>query len=294
MMSRTPAAIALALALAAPLTAQNVTTYRRSPADTLRYHEVTEMTSQGGPVAGESRRESTVALTFPGGDTARAWLESLSATLKMGGQESAVPAEGVLKRPILLQLDPRGSVQAISGPTAPGYVPQSQFARFFVKLPDRPLTAGAEWADTTAARPAGPNVPVSEALLIVRYKVVRDTVAAGGRAVVIEAKGDVSSRSTMAGDKGASIETRNTSSEKGRIVFSTELGRMVSWDRTIEHVSRRSVRGAPGENARTMARNPAEHIALPGADSRAAESRTRTHTLIELVGPEQLKAAPAK
>src|SRR5512141_937259 len=100
MISRTSATLTLALALATPLAAQNATTYRHNPGDTLRYHELTEGrvdSNVKGATSTESRREATAAFAFGAGDTTTAWFEAFNSVVKMQGRETATP--GPLNRP---------------------------------------------------------------------------------------------------------------------------------------------------------------------------------------------------
>ena len=282
---------ALALALAAPVVAQTPTTYRRTPGDTLRYHELTESKSESkGPTGGSStvaRREATVGLTFLGGDEAQAWFEALSATMKSQGRESTMPTEGMLNRPFAVRFAANGDVQAIAGPGLGG----GSITQLFLKLPERPLAPGVEWADTTGDKLDTPDGAHLESQLIVRYRVLGDTAVAGGRALVIVARGEGSSRRSSKGEGGASIESRTRTTETGRIVFSTDPGRLLSWDRTVERTGRTTTRTGAEDRA-PMARNPNQRVEIAGAaDRRATELHDRTRTLIELV-PGQAKAAP--
>ena len=283
---------ALALALAVPAAAQAPTTYRRAPGDTLRYHELTEGKSESkgqmGGTSSEIRREATVGLTFLGGDDAQAWFEALSASMKAQGRENAMPTEGVLNRPFALRFGANGEVQVEAGPG-----PGASIAQLFPKLPERPLAPGVEWADTSGDKRDTPDGAHVESQLVVRYRVLGDTAVAGGRALVIAAKGEGSSRRSSKGTDGASMESRTRTTETGRIVFSTDAGRLLSWEKTVERTGRTTARTGSEDHSAPMARNPNQRVEIGNAaDRRATELHDRMHTLIELL-PAPAKAAPA-
>ncbi len=292
---------ALALALALPAAAQTAA-YRRAPGDTLRYDELNESKSEtkgpgpdgrGASSASESRRESTVALTFTGSDTAQAWFEAFSSTTKAQGRETSVSAEALVNRPFLLRFGANGAVQVLSGPTAPGFDGRALFGQFFLRLPDRPLAAGTEWADTIAGKQDNPDGSKFESQLIVRYRVVGDTALAGGKAVVIASKAEGTSKTT-ANTGAGSMETRTRTSGTGRVVFSTELGRMLSLEMTVDRTGRTMARSGTGDDQGAIGAigRPRGRVDMGGAEARATELRSRTHTLIELVAGGGVKAAP--
>ena len=293
MISRTSAAVTLALALATPLAAQNAPTYRRVAGETLRYHEVTEDKSEmnnpsgKGGSATENRRETTVVIAFGAGDTAQAWFEAFNATMKTPQGDMTAPTEGLLKKPFPLVFAADGAIQVPSGPQPARTV----FARFFLKLPARPLAAGAEWADTMGGKRETPDGARAESKYIVKYKVTGDTALGGLKALAIALKGEGTSRITGKGQGGSSTQTRTRTTANGRILFSVELGRMLSSETTVERTGRMVVRGDEG-----VSRGPAHPTGRvdvgTAPETRGTETHARTHTLIELLPSEQMKAAP--
>lgn len=290
MISRTSTALTLALAFATPLAAQNATTYRRNPGDTLRYHELTESkvdSNVKGATSTETRRDATAVFAFGAADTARAWFEAFAAVARMQGRETTSPAP--LNGPVVLLFRANGVLETPQAGTG-----GNPFAVFFLRLPDRPLAPGVEWADTMGGKRDTPDGARQEMQYVVKYRVAGDTAVEGGKAFVITAKGDGVEKATRTVGTGTE-EQRTRTSETGRIVFSAELGRLLSWDRTVERLGRTTTRG--GENlgpARAAHPNGRVDVGATPEMRNVMETHARTHTLIELLPAQQLKAAPTK
>jgi hypothetical protein len=95
--------------LCAPLDAQ-APAYARDPADTLRYHELTETYTRSAAMTGEytSLHDARIAITVAAGDSARAWYEALRLENRggrNGTQKAGADAEGL---PFVLAFGPRG------------------------------------------------------------------------------------------------------------------------------------------------------------------------------------------
>lgn len=298
MISRTPtsrmanAALVsgLAVLLAAPLAAQG---YKRTPGDTLRYHVVDEgkIDPKGAPST-ESRREMTVAVLFGTGDNAQVWLESFTSLMKMQGREMQMPG-GPLNRPVPATFGANGPAQTLTNITEGGRGgPMSVLGEILPRLPAQALAVGVEWADTVGGKRDLPDGSKTEMQYIEKYKVMADTTVAGAKALVIATKGDGMNKTTRTSDTG-SMETRLRTTESGRILFSVEQGRVLSWERTVDTAQRMASRGGPAANE-TMGRVGNPNGLIRDRSNTGGEARGRTQTVIELVGATGLKAAPAK
>lgn len=187
--------LAAALGLpAAAADAQQVAQYRRQPADTLRYREVTKSDVQLASARGNARigvlHEATIALTFAGADTARAWYESLQITATRDSTERRLDTDSVLKQPFVLLFPPAGDITTLSAPPFPGSFDgitdlQSQFEDFIFTLPTKPLRKGLTWADTSVvADTTATDGTRSVTTRITQRKVVGDSTR-NGRVVTV-------------------------------------------------------------------------------------------------------------
>jgi hypothetical protein len=164
--------------------------YARTPGETLRYRERYEWSSgigMGLPPEAEqsgSVRETHVAIQFTGGDTARAWIESLR--IATPGQPDRVAGADVLHLPFLLTIGPLGIDSVFQRPPIPsGWEVDHFFTRYLPRLPGGPLTPGRTWQNAS-------HVDLSDSTWFgglnrtTNYRVVGDSVTRGERVVVVE------------------------------------------------------------------------------------------------------------
>ncbi|MFL5541711.1 MAG: hypothetical protein ACJ8J0_22185 [Longimicrobiaceae bacterium] len=160
--------------------------YARTPGDTLRYTWETEFYDPPQWDSVSARRSWRLAVTFTGGDTARAWIEALR--LETTGSDARVFTAGpeVVGLPFVLRVGPLGSDSVLAVPQIPNgwSEARSQFNGFFPRLPGGPLRPGRDWSE-------GSTVDVSDSLWTgestrsVHYQVVGDSTLHGARVVVI-------------------------------------------------------------------------------------------------------------
>lgn len=230
-------AIAVLPALVTPLAAQQAT-YRWSPKDTARYHEITEATMvlqlPARVVTINTRHDAVIALMREAGDTLTAWYEVLTLSRTGPQGESQTPTNGALHLPFRLAVTRSGRVTTVAAPTFPAEVATHadltrEFEDFFISLPTAALKPQAAWADTVLSSKAASPAETYESRHIRRYRVVRDTVIAGGAAVVIALEQDVTLRSSGPIQNGvATVATHLEGSETGTAVFSPATGRFIA------------------------------------------------------------------
>jgi len=246
-------AIALATVGSAQAAAQTTYTLGR---DTLRFREVTHtdvrLTTPQGEMPIKNEHAATVAVVRVTADTARAWYEALDIGISgpMGDQRPST-AEA-LKTPFTLSLDSRGRTRLISAPKFPATFEAitdltQQFEDFFVRLPAQPLRIGLAWMDTTA-RTDSTAEKYLRRQAIASYRVERDTVVGGTRALVISMKQDL--RVQGEGpypNMDARLASTAIGKEDGIVVFSPSLGRLIGRRRTGTMNGDLTMRGATGE-----------------------------------------------
>ena len=100
-------------------------------------------------------------------------------------------------------------------------------------MPAAKLRPNAAWADTVENTKAGSPGDTYQARHIRRYRVLRDTVAAGGiAAVVIAVEQELTLRATSPlASQSATIVTQLHGSEDGTAVFAPGVARLISRDR---------------------------------------------------------------
>ncbi len=301
MISRTSTSRAAAAALlcagmavlaASPLAAQG---YRRTPGDTLRYHLVEAgKLDMKGMTSSENQRELTVAIAFGADGNARVWFEKFSAVMKAQGREMPVGGSP-LNQPVDVAFGASGPAQTLTNITDPGARggPGAALGDVLPKLPAQPLAAGVEWADTVGGKRDLPDGGKVEMQYVEKYRVVGDTAFAGGKALVIVSRGEGTNKMTRTTADGTS-ETRVRTSETGRILFSAELGRLLGWERSVDTSSRTMMRGSnAGADAMSYGRTGGPRGLMKEA-SGGAEGHGHLQTTIELLAPQQAKAAPTK
>jgi len=212
--------------------------YRFIPRDTLRYREITEghivLRPPGDSVPIMTRQDATFAITGEQGDTATAWYEqlSLSGTSPMG--ETNTNTDGALHLPFRLVIAPSGQTTLIAAPAFPAEVAAQtdlsrQFEDCFITVPRAVLKPNATWADTVEnSHPAGPR-ETTQSRHIRRYRVLRDTVAAGGvAAVVIAIDQEMTLRNSSPLEaQQVTVVTELRGSEEGTAVFAPKTGRLL-------------------------------------------------------------------
>lgn len=231
------AGLALALLLPAAAGAQSAE-YRRSPADTLRYHEVSgstaELTTPNGVIPIRNRHDARVAVTFGAGDTARAWFEALSIGATSPDGERAPDTAPLLHRPYVLRFDARGRTETLAVPAIPATFEgvtdlTHEFNDFFVALPTTPLRVGATWTDTVRKEMTNARGRTLKTTRIGRYTVRRDSTVAGVRVLVVDAR--MQNRLEAAGPAGQGsplqVSSVQEGTEEGTFYFAPETGRMV-------------------------------------------------------------------
>lgn len=225
-----------ALLLAAAPVAAQAPAYAR--ADTLRYREEIDATVQTSGMGGGRTRltqESTIALTWTRGDTARAWYEGMQAQAKNGSGQSTLTARpGETAGGFLLSVDASGRTRTLRTPVLPppldteaDSVLTAQFLDFFPVLPGEPLRVGLEWADAdSVALTAGWWARDT------RSRVVRDTVIGGVNAVVVETETRLRIRRNSVLDEEMSFRTELRGTERGRYVFAPSPGLLLRRERS--------------------------------------------------------------
>lgn len=216
--------------------------YARTPADTLRYREVTETEARTGGQAGgrsEHTQEARIAITWLRGDTAHAWYEGMRAHVKhgyprghgstslesppeetAGGFTLAVAASGRTRTLRIPALEPGFEEEADS-------ILRTQFLDFFPVLPGAPLRPGLEWTDADSLGLLG-----GWWRRATRSRVVRDTVVGGMSAVVVETESRIAWRRASELDEEMSFRTEMEGTERGRYVFAPAPGVLLRRERT--------------------------------------------------------------
>jgi hypothetical protein len=213
--------------------------YARTPGETLRYREQSEWSSSFGmgipPEAGESgsMRETHVAIQFTGGDTARAWIESLR--IATPNQPDQMAGADVLHLPFLLTIGPRGIDSVLQRPPIPsGWEVDQFFTRYLPPLPGGPLTLDRAWQNTS-------SVDLSDSTWFGRrtrtanYRVAGDSVIRGERVVVVEytvlIEGQRRMRDSPTSAPGMPylrpMVISDFREEQGRLCFAPRTGRLV-------------------------------------------------------------------
>lgn len=214
-------------------------TFARTPGETLRYRERYVWSSHYGmglpPEAEQSgnMRDALIAIRFTGGDTARAWIESLR--IATPSQPDQVAGADVLHLPFLLTIGPRGIDSVLRRPPIPSQWEVGQlFNRYLPRLPGGPLTLGREWQETS-------TVDLSDSTWFggrtrtVSYRVAGDSVTRGERVVVVEYTVLTESERRMRNSPTSApgmpylrpMVISNFHKEDGRLYFAPRTGRLV-------------------------------------------------------------------
>lgn len=218
--------------------------YRRTPGDTLRYHEVTssttELTTPQGTVPLESSHDARMSIAFGTADTAYAWYDALKVSARSPQGERTPSTAGALGRPFVLLVDRQGTIQTASAPAFPeefeGVTDLTrQFDDYWVPLRARALRTGAEWTDTLAMRDSTDAGRVYAMHRVRSHRVRGDTVVGGERLVVLQITSKDSVDVSAPGARpGLSIRNVMRGTEQGIVLWSPQRGVLVSRSREGE------------------------------------------------------------
>jgi hypothetical protein len=204
--------------------------------DTLRFRDVSRVdmrfTTPQGEMPMTIEHAATIAVRRFPGDTAHAWYESLSVgvTGPAGVQKPAT--DSALNTPFRMRLDSRGRVGILSVPRFPASFTgvtdlAHQFDDFFLRLPAGTLRIGLTWSDTSVTTDSTAE-KFMRRRSVASYRVERDTVVDGVRALVISAKQAI--RINTAGripQPAARAEGSLSGSDEGFFVFAPRAGRLL-------------------------------------------------------------------
>ena len=235
-------AFALLVSFAVPSAYGQTTAYTRSPKDTLRFREVSTGTmtleTPNGPVSLQTEHDGTIALTFVAGDTARAWYEALAVgVVSPMGAVRPLTTEA-LRQPFTLTMDERGHVRILRTPQFPesfkGVTDLTrQFNDYFLSLPTQPLRPGLAWTDTVVHADTASATAWFLGRRMAQYRVERDTVVDGQRALVISARQQQSIEGRGAGPQpGVTARSVLAGGDEGVFVFAPATGRLLGRTRT--------------------------------------------------------------
>ena len=231
-----------AAALTSTGQAQSAPAYTIRVGDTVRYTERTdariEIDTPGGTAAITSEHVATIAMAFTRPHSARAWYESLLLRQVGPGALQREPSTAaLLRQPYHLSVSPAGALRAAGFPTIPKEITDltdltRQFDDFLITLPRQPLAVGVAWSDTlTSNRSAQPGGTLSSRN-VRSYRVERDTMIAGVRAVVIRVEQEIriDATSPLAG-QNATVQTSLQGTAHGTAIFSPAAGRLLARSR---------------------------------------------------------------
>ncbi len=230
--------LAVAPALTLQLAAQQAS-YRFSPNDTVRYHEVTEGRIELRPLRDtvilNTRHDAKIALATERGDTVTAWYEelTLSSNSPLGDWHPSTSA--VLHLPFRLVFTRAGKVTTVSAPSFPPDIVSHtdldrQFEDFFISLPMSALRPQTTWTDTVENTTSGSPQDTFHIQHIRHYRALRDTVLADHvKAIVIAIEQEITLRlSSPMKNAPVTIFTRLEGREEGTAVFAPAMARLLS------------------------------------------------------------------
>ena len=254
-------AIAACAPAAGPSPSAQDAAYARTPGVTLHYREVSESSTRIGiavtnPHEEPSRtwRDARFAIRFTGGDSARAWFQSLRVDAAAG--PALVAGADVLEQPFALRVGPRGIDSILAVPPLPsGWSGlESQFRNLFPRLPGGALARGREWSEVSTTS-LSDSLYTGRQTRTLHYRVVGDSVIGRERVVVAEyemrTEGERRGRDPGRYEPGMPPIPRyaesNHQQEQGRIYVAPRTGRFVRRTRsgTREH-NRTSYTAAEG------------------------------------------------
>ena len=216
--------------------------YRRASGDTIRVREqttgTTSVSTPNGIVELRSTHDATIALTFGRADSALAWYEALSISMRSPQGQLEPGTTDALRRPFTLRFDDRGRIETLSVPSFPAAFNgvsdlSHQFDDLFPRLPEQPLRLGLSWSDSTMVESSDDGPKRSRHIRTIVSRVVRDTTIDGERAWVIESaqKHSVSSTQPLDGQP-MTVRTQLTGADSGIVVFSQTHARLLGLRRT--------------------------------------------------------------
>jgi hypothetical protein len=229
-------ALALFPALTLQLGAQQAS-YRFSPNDTVRYHEVTEgrieLRPPGGAVILNTRHDAKIALATERGDTVTAWYEELTLSTTSPQGEWHPLTSAALHLPFRLVFTRAGQVTTVSAPSFPSEIVahtdlDRQFEDFFISLPKSALRPDVTWTDTAENTRSGSPQDTFHIRHIRHYRALRDTVLADNlNAIVIAIEQEITLRSSNPMKNApVTIFTRLEGREQGTAVFTPTAARL--------------------------------------------------------------------
>lgn len=243
----------LLVLLAPAASAQNQ--YARTPGDTLRYHESTDVDitvdAPQGTFDLEAASRGSLALTFATADSVRAWFTELnvSSTSPMGSQ--APNTDDVIHEPFTLRFAADGRVEAVETPTVPAALRtisdvRRQFEDFFFILPEEELHEGYSWEYEVSVEDVRDGEGTHSFTKTGTFTVVGDTTLDGRHALVIT--GDLNSTLDVTmSDASNDVTVTNAFSgiERNRIAFDPEEGVMVLRERQADLSGTSEYEGGP-------------------------------------------------
>jgi hypothetical protein len=249
-MHRSVIVAALLLVAPVPLAAQ---AHYAPPGDTLRYRQEIKTSGVVSTPQGEfpitADMSGIAAIVRTPGDSARAWFESLTISASNPGGEQTPSTAELVGKPYRLTFDSRGRVTLVEAPAIPQSLEgmgdlTNAFGDFFLRLPDKPLRVGLAWTDTTT-RGDSTGERSMRATSVADYRVERDTVVNGTKALVVGVKQKVRiEASGPVPNAPAPAQTKLDGTDEGYVVFAPSVGRMLS--RTHEgHFSGETTIAAP-------------------------------------------------
>lgn len=221
--------------------------YARTPGETLRYRERYAWSARYGmglpPEAEQSgnMRETHAAIQFTGGDTARAWIESLR--IATPGRPEQVAGADVLHLPFLLTIGPRGIDSVLQRPPIPsGWEVNQFFTRYLPRLPGGPLAPGRTWEDASSVD-LSDSTWTGRRTRTTNYRVAGDSVIRGERVVVVEYTMLIESQERMRNSPTSApgmpylrpMVISTFQEEQGRLYFAPRTGRLVFRTRRGAH-----------------------------------------------------------
>ncbi len=249
--------LAVVPVLSVQLTAQQAS-YRFSPNDTARYHEVTdgriELRPPESAVVLKTGHDARIALAAAGGDTVTAWYEELTLSSITPEGEWHPSTSAILRLPFRLIFTRTGQVTTTSAPSFPPEIASGtdldrQFEDFFISLPPSALRPKVTWTDTVESTTSGSPRDTFHIQHIRHYRALRDTVLANRvNAIVIAVEQEITLRSSSPMKNApVTIFTRLEGREEGMAVFAPEAGRLITRVRRGQLNGEQVLRGANRE-----------------------------------------------
>lgn len=222
--------------------------------DTVSYHELTEarMTFRApqGELSIDSRHDATIDFWQVRADSAQAWYQDLSITLRSPMRNAAPDLSSLRGQNYVLRVAGNGRVQTLATPVFPSSLEEitdlrHQFFDFFPARPAVALRTGLTWTDTlTMAEDSAGLKGVTTK--VITYRVVRDTVFEGAAAFVVEGQGLVTMNTSgpLRGQPGMSMVMSFSGPEENHFVVGTDA-RLLQRRRTADFSGEVTYEGGP-------------------------------------------------